>query len=145
MARTACTHFNPALGVKHVLVNVETGEHVVARVLSPKDKEHAPIRSPRMCVRGDEFFKVIFSDGTVRKVMNSLKREEALTEDGMYRFIGETAKGKTVPSSAVSPAPVRDESQPCPDSDNEVENEAEEMYSETSIEETEFVNVDALN
>lgn len=99
MARTPCTHYNPALGVKYVLVNVVTGEQVVARVLSPKDKDNYPIRSPRNSVRGDEYFKMVFKDGTVRKVMNSLKRERVLTEDGQFEFIGKRPNGSIVPRS----------------------------------------------
>ena len=99
MARTPCTHYNPSLGVKYVVVDVQSGEEVTVRVLSPKDKDHAPIRSPRACERGEEYFKVIFPDGTVRKVMNSLKRDRVLTDDGKYEFVGKRPNGQTVPRS----------------------------------------------
>lgn len=99
MARTPCTHFNPALGVKYIMVDVETGEKVTCRVLLPKEKHFHPIRSPRNSQRGEEFFKVMMPNGEVVKVMNSLKRERVLTEDGKYEFIGMRPNGQSLPRS----------------------------------------------
>ena len=95
MARIPCTHFNPALGVKYLLTDIVTGEEVMCRVLSPKDKSHYPIRSPRNSVRGEEFFKVMLSDSdnNVLKVMNSIKFDKAITEDSRFEFTGKRPNG----------------------------------------------------
>ena len=139
MARTPCTHYNPSLGVKYVVVDVSTGEEVTVRVLSPKDKDHAPIRSHRACERGEEYFKVVFPDGSVRKVMNSLKRDRVLTDDGKYEFVGKRPNGEALPRSTDKAAVAGEVS-----AETQAEAESVATLDEVAAGESDFDNAEAL-
>jgi hypothetical protein len=84
--------------------NTKTNERKICRVLRLTDSEkYGPIRSGKLCVRGEEYFK-IFIDGVVHKMNNSLKNVKSLSEDGNWEFTGE--KPQHVPKQKILKAVV---------------------------------------
>jgi hypothetical protein len=87
MARTRSTIFRPILGGIYTVRNIETNEEKPCQVLRLKDGEkYGPVRSGKICVRGEEYFKV-FIDGVVHKMGNSLLHKISVSEDGKWEFL----------------------------------------------------------
>jgi hypothetical protein len=97
MGRKITTHFNPSLGIKYVVKDTKNGSKVIGKTLSPKSKEHLPVRSSRETPVGEEFFKMVI-EGEVFKFMNSIQHDKCLSEDGRWEFTGLRPNGKKLES-----------------------------------------------
>ena len=94
MGRESTTHFNPALGVKYVIIN-KNGEKKIAKTLGIHDKKYAPIRSQRDTPKGNEFFKMLLDD-TIIVFNNSLQNSKCLSDGGEWEFVGERPDGSSI-------------------------------------------------
>ncbi|MCS7317613.1 MAG: hypothetical protein NZZ41_04795 [Candidatus Dojkabacteria bacterium] len=92
MGRRVTTHFNPSLGVKYYVLDSETNQEVLGKVLGPNDKKYYPIRSKRKCKPGEEFFKMIINN-EVHVFKNSINFPDCRSENGRYVFIGKRFDG----------------------------------------------------
>ena len=91
------TIYNPKVGCKYRIRNVQTGEILIGSTLTIRDPDQKPWRSPKDTPQGHEFFKM--KTGTKRegftyyKFMNSNLNGKCLSEDGQWEFVGQTGDG----------------------------------------------------
>lgn len=100
------TLYNPGVGMRYNITNVDTGEVIVASTLTVRDVDQKPWRSPKGTENGKEFFKMKIGtkrDGfTYIKFINSIKNEKCLSEDGVWEFNGVRPDGSALPLLSIS-------------------------------------------
>lgn len=95
MARARSTIFRPILGCGYIVMNTETKEKTVCRVLRiDETSKYGQIRSGRICKRGEEFFKVMINE-KCHRMNNSIDNEVCLSEDKVWMFTGERPESKS--------------------------------------------------
>lgn len=95
MARTRSTIFRPILGCGYFVENIKTKEKIVCKVLRLEDaNKYGPVRSGRICKRGQEYFKVLIGERCYT-MNNSIENENCVSEDKTWVFTGERPEAKS--------------------------------------------------
>ena len=82
------TLYNPGVGMRYNIRNLVTGLIEIASILTVRDVEQKPWRSPKGTPAGQEFFKMKLGSKktgfTIIKFMNSVRNDKCVSEDGQW-------------------------------------------------------------